>query len=277
MSGCPIETEARLRQLLARALPEPELAALREHLEHPCDRCLDLLETVGDDELATLFAGDAARLSATEADRMFDAIAPEPVVDRAVEAVRRWWMAPRFLFAGGLAAAAAVALVVVLPGQDATDAADPPWTGVKGVEIGEGPSEGGPRVTVLAGAPDGTVRPLPADAALLPGERALFRVRVDEPSWLGLILPAASSDSGRDELLWSTPAAVRGDVELASGDQALALDPGPAGTVLHVVVVASAGPLEAGAEGFGCTKCRRTSLTLRTEDQGPPERKPGAP
>ncbi|MBN2362161.1 MAG: hypothetical protein JXR83_22105 [Deltaproteobacteria bacterium] len=239
MADCPIATRERMLALLARKLPAAEQKQLRAHLRTPCERCLELLEQLGEDELATALAGDKARLSRRERKFLFRSTLSDELQPTT------FWDGLRGLAQVPTLLPAYTAVLALVVGFGIYHLAAPPdarqrYTGIKAA----GEQSPALQVSLIAvvgkvtdGQPD-VIRRAANDEQLASDELLLFRYRLNEPAYVYLL--AEGSDGL--EILYRGDAelATAGEHELGSEEQALALDVRLLGADAHIALVASA-------------------------------------
>jgi len=240
MADCPIATRERLLALLTRKLPAAEQKQLRAHLRTPCERCLELMEQLGDGELAEAMAGDRTRLSRREANGLFRSVLPadlQPIT--FLDGLRDLTRVPTLLttYAAVLALLIGFGTYYMFAPPDAQSR----YTGVKAASApAQSPALQASLIgvvgKVLDGQPD-VVRRAMDNELLASDELLLFRYRLSEPAFIYLLADGANGV----EVLYSGDAeqATAGEHELGAADQALALDARPLGEDVRIVLVAA--------------------------------------
>ncbi|MBN2497192.1 MAG: zf-HC2 domain-containing protein [Deltaproteobacteria bacterium] len=235
MANCPIQSRERLEALLAGRLPEDERRALQAHLAEPCERCLELFESLDEAELLDLHAPPEAALSAQEADRIFAAACPAPAPGwrERLRALLRW---PVLAPAAAALAVGIAALIFLLQPAPRSPESAPGYTGVKsaGAEIVESLDLIGLVGRIQDGRPT-VVRPARDGEALVDGEVLLLRVRVSQPAWVSLF-----GETGRSLIpIYAFDRQLEaGEHELAASGSALAIQPGQLGSRARLIGIA---------------------------------------
>jgi len=272
---CPIGTRERLEALLGGQLPDAERAQLKAHLEHPCETCLELLEAMDEDDLFEAAAGPQAEMSAAEAERMFEAVAPPAKQERApglLQRIASWMRAPVLV---PLAAAAVLVIAFGLSSMvtDETASSQAAYTGVKSIEVATPlptPVLAGFVGSVQNGTPRVTRR-LIGNEHIASGELVLLRYTLARPAYLYLL---AEADGTATLLHASDSPQPAGEHELGAQGQALAVDPSQLGAEVRLVLVASpqriasseqAALLDADRRATSCPHCSTASLQVRSE------------
>jgi hypothetical protein len=240
MADCPIATRERLLALLTRQLPAAEQKRLRAHLRTPCERCLELMDQLGEAELAETMGGAKARLTRREKAGLFRSVLPDDLRPTTFfDGLRDLGRVPTLL-------PTYAAVMALLIGFGAYYLFAPPdaqsrYTGVKAAsEPAPSPALQASLIgvvgKVLDGQPD-VIRRAMDNELLASDELLLFRYRLNEPAYIYLLADGADGV----EVLYSgdRELASPGEHELGAAEQALALDPRPLGEDVRIALVAA--------------------------------------
>lgn len=240
MADCPIATRERLLALLTRKLPADEHKRLRAHLQTPCERCLELLEQLGEGELAEAMGGAKAKLTRREKAGLFRSVLPEELQPTTFwDGLRELGRVPTLL-------TSYAAVTALLIGFGVYYLAAPPdarsrYTGIKEATApAASPALQASLIGVVGKVVDGqpdVIRRAMDNEQLATDELLLFRYRLNEPAYIYLLADGADGV----EVLYSGDAelATPGEHELGAAEQALALDPRPLGENVRIVLVAA--------------------------------------
>ena len=236
MIDCPIRNIESLKNLLAGKLSPVDRKRFRDHLEQPCDRCLELFSILEPGEIMEWASSPATELSSDEADRIYQkALDSVP----AVSLKRSIWSERRFL----LIPATAVLVFATITGlffyiKNIETPEPGSYVGIKGNE--ERNDIKAELIAVVGNSREGRPkvdRRLTQNEFIGPDEVLLFRYRLNRDAFVYLIAQGRASPVLLHSFeLEKQP---KGERELVSKGRALAFDPKQLGEEVRIVLLAA--------------------------------------